>query len=98
MHWSLRMAILSLLPIRWKSALRWVYLSFSPLPLASLLFSQFVSLLRQPFCFFAFLFLGNGFDHSPLYNAMKLCPRKLTYKPKKQTYSYQRGKVEGWGE
>ena len=31
-------AFLSLLAILWNSAFRWVYLSFSPLPLASLLF------------------------------------------------------------
>ena len=39
LHWSLRKAFLSLLVILWNSAFRQVYLSFSPLPLASLLFS-----------------------------------------------------------
>ena len=39
LHWSLWKAFLSLLGILWNSAFRWVYLSFSPLPLASLLFS-----------------------------------------------------------
>ena len=39
LHWSLRKAFLSLLAILWKSAFKWVYLAFSPLPLASLLFS-----------------------------------------------------------
>ena len=39
LHWPLRKVFLSLLAILWKSAFRWVYLSFSPLPLASLLFS-----------------------------------------------------------
>ena len=39
LHWSLRKAFLSLLAILWNSAFRCVYLSFSPLPLASLLFS-----------------------------------------------------------
>ena len=39
LHWSLRKAFLSLLAILWNSAFRWIYLSFSPLPLASLLFS-----------------------------------------------------------
>ena len=53
LHWSLRKAFLSLLAILWNSAFRWVYLSFYPLPLASLLFS---ALLRQPFCFFDFFF------------------------------------------
>ena len=32
-------AFLSLLAILWSSAFKWVYLSFSPLPFASLLFS-----------------------------------------------------------
>ena len=39
LHCSLRKAFLSLLAILWNSVFRWVYLSFSPLPLASLLFS-----------------------------------------------------------
>ena len=39
MHWSLRKSFLSLLAILWNSAFIWVYLSFSPLPFASLLFS-----------------------------------------------------------
>ena len=39
LHWSLRKAFLSLLAIFWNSAFKWVYLSFSLLPFASLLFS-----------------------------------------------------------
>ena len=39
LHWSLRKAFLSLFPILWNSAFKWVYLSFSPLPFASFLFS-----------------------------------------------------------
>ena len=40
-----------------------------------LFFSQlFESLLRLPFCFFAFLFLGDGLDLCLLYNVMNLCP------------------------
>ena len=39
LHWSLRKAFLSLLAILWNSAFRWIYLSFSPLPFASLLSS-----------------------------------------------------------
>jgi len=35
LHWSLRKAFLSLLAILWNSALKWVYISFSTLPLAS---------------------------------------------------------------
>ena len=38
-------AFLSLLAVLWDAAFRWVYLSFSPLPLASLLFSAVL-----PFC------------------------------------------------
>ena len=37
LHWSLRKAFLSLLIVLWNFAFRWVSLSFSPLPLASLL-------------------------------------------------------------
>ena len=36
-HWSLRKVFSSLLAVLWNSAFRWVYLSFSPLPFASLL-------------------------------------------------------------
>ena len=39
LYWSLRKAFLSLLAMRWNSAFKRAYLSFSPLPLASLLFS-----------------------------------------------------------
>ena len=39
LHWSLRKAFFSLFAILWISAFRWVYLSFSPLLLASLLFT-----------------------------------------------------------
>ena len=39
LHWSLRKAFLSLLAILWNSAFKWVYLSFSPLLLASVLFT-----------------------------------------------------------
>ena len=38
LHWSLRKAFLSLHALLWNSAFKWVYLSFSPLPFASLLF------------------------------------------------------------
>jgi len=38
LHWSLRKAFLSLLAILWNSAFRCLYLSFFPLPFASLLF------------------------------------------------------------
>ena len=39
LHWSLRNAFLSLLAVLWNSAFKWEYLSFSPLPFASLLFT-----------------------------------------------------------
>ena len=39
LHWSLRKAFLSFLAMLWNSAFKWVYLSFSPFPLASLPFS-----------------------------------------------------------
>ena len=39
LHWSLKKAFLSLLDILWNSAFEWVYLSFSPLPFTSLLFT-----------------------------------------------------------
>ena len=40
LQWSLRKAYLSLLAILWSSAFRWEYLSFSPLLLDSLLFTD----------------------------------------------------------
>ena len=59
LHWSLRKAFLFLLAILWNSAFRWVYLSFSPLLFASLLFQLFV---RPPqsshFAVLHFFFLG----------------------------------------
>ena len=39
LHWSLRKAFLSLLAILWNSAFRCLYISFSPLPFTSLLFT-----------------------------------------------------------
>ena len=39
LHWSLRKAFLSLLAILWKSAFKWVYLSFTSLPFTSFLFT-----------------------------------------------------------
>ena len=39
LHWSLRKSFLSLLAILWKPAFRCLYLSFSPLHFASLLFT-----------------------------------------------------------
>ena len=75
LHWSLRKAFLSLLAILWNSAFKWVYLSFSPLLFASLLFSAICKAFSDNhFAFFAFLFLGDGLDHCFLYNVTNLRP------------------------
>ena len=59
LHFSLRKAFLSLLAIFWNSAFRWVYLCFSPLPLASLLFSAICKASSDyHFAFLHFPFLG----------------------------------------
>ena len=59
LHWWLRKAFLSLLVILWNSAFKWVYLSFSPLPLASPLFSAVCKASSDNcFAFLHFFFLG----------------------------------------
>ena len=59
LHWSLRKTFLSLLSILWNPAFRWIYFSFSPLPLASLLFSAICkSSSNNHFAFLHFFFLG----------------------------------------
>ena len=73
LHWSLKKAFLSLLANLWNSAFRCLYLSFSPL-LSLLFFSQLFVRSPQTFCFFAFLFHGDGLDPCVLYNVMKLHP------------------------
>ena len=65
---SLRKAVLSIVTI-WNSAFRWVYLSFSPLPFTSLLFSA-ICKASSDLCLFAFLCLRDSFDHHLLYNVM----------------------------
>ena len=58
-HWSLRNAFLSLLAILWNSAFKWEYLSFSPLPFTSLLFSVICKASSDNhFAFLHFFFLG----------------------------------------
>ena len=52
-QWSLRKAFLSLIAILWNSAFKWVYLSFSPLLFASLLFTDICK--ASPDSHFAFL-------------------------------------------
>ena len=59
LHWSQRKAFLSLLAILGNSAFKWVYLSFSPFPLASLLFSATCKASSDShFAFLPFFFLG----------------------------------------
>ena len=62
LHWSLRKAFLFLLAILWNSVSKWVYLSYSPLPLASLLFSAICkNFSSNHFAFLHFFFLGMVF-------------------------------------
>jgi len=59
LHWLLRKPFLSLLALLWNSVLKWVYLSSSPLPLASLLFSALCKAYSDNhFAFLHFFFLG----------------------------------------
>ena len=63
LHWLLRKASLSLLAILWNSPFRRVYLSFFPLPLASLLFSAICKDSSDNHtAFFHFIF-EDGLDH-----------------------------------
>ena len=58
LHWSLRKA-LSPVAILWNSAFKWVYLSFSPLPFAFLLFIPVCKASSDNhFVFLHFFFLG----------------------------------------
>ena len=58
-------------------AFRCIYLSFSPLPLTSLLFSAICKVSSDNH--FAFLFLGDGLFPYLLYNIPKLCPQFFRY-------------------
>ena len=59
LHGSLKKAFLSLLAILWNSVLKWVYLSFSPLPFTYLLFSAICKASSDNhFAFLHFFFLG----------------------------------------
>ena len=59
LHWSLRKDFLFLLSVLGNSAFSWVYLFFSPLPLASLLFSAIhKASSNNHFAFLHFFFLG----------------------------------------
>jgi len=58
LHWSMRKAFLSFLAILWNSAFKWVYLYFSPLPFASLLFPALCKVSSDNhFAFLLFFFL-----------------------------------------
>ena len=58
LHWSLTKAFFSLLAILWNSAIKWVYLSFSPLPFISLLFTAICKASSDKnFAFLQFFFL-----------------------------------------
>ena len=58
LHWSLRKAFLSLLAILWNSTFEWLYVSFSPLPLASLHFTAICKASSDNhFAFLHFFFL-----------------------------------------
>ena len=68
-HWSLRKALLSLLAILWNSAFRCLYLSFSPLLFASLLFRAICKV--SPDSHFAFLhFFSMGMVLIPVFCIM----------------------------
>ena len=59
LHWSLRKAFLLLLAILWNFALKWVYLSFFPLPFTYLLFrDNCKASWNNHFAFLHFFFFG----------------------------------------
>jgi len=74
---SLKKAFLSLLAILWNSAFSWVYFSLSLLFHFSPFLSCVESLLRQPLCLLAFLFLGDDFGHYLLYNVRIILSKVL---------------------
>ena len=83
LYWSLRKAFLSLLAILLNSTFKWEYLSFSPLLFTSL---HFTAICKASF---AFLFLGDGFDHCLLYNvtnSVHSFPHSLSIRSKPWIY------------
>ena len=58
LHWSLKKAFLYHLAILWNSVVGWVYLSFSPLPFASLFSAICKASLDNHFAFLHFFFFG----------------------------------------
>ena len=76
LHWWMRKAFLSLLAILWNFAFKWVYLSFSPLPFPSLLFTAiWQAFSDNHFAFFnVFFFLHFLFlEHSLLVHRNNWC-------------------------
>ena len=69
LNWSLGKAFLSLLAILWNSAFKWVYLSFSPLPFTSLLFTAICKASSDNlFAFLHFFFLGMVFTPDKIWS------------------------------
>ena len=71
--WSLRKAFLSFLAILWNSAFKWVYLSFSHLPLASLLFSVICKACSDNHFSFCISFLWGWSWSLPLVQCVCVC-------------------------
>ena len=65
LHCSFKNAFLSLLAILWNSAFSWLYLSLSPLPLASLLFSVTCKASSDSHFVFLHFFFGGWFWSLP---------------------------------
>ena len=65
LHWLLTRAFLSLLAILWKSAFRWIYLSFSPLLFTSFLFSAICKASSDKHFAFLHFFFSWGWFWSP---------------------------------
>ena len=91
LHWSLKKAFLSLVAILWNSAFRCLYLSFSPLLFASLLFTAICK--ASPDSHFAFLhFFSMG---------MVLIPRAGSNQRREEMQRQGRGSqettVHPWG-
>ena len=67
LHYSFKKAFLTLLAILWNSAFSWVYLSLSPLPFASLLFSAICEASSDnQFAFLHCFFFGWFWSPSPV--------------------------------
>ena len=85
-HWPLKKAFLFLLAIIWNCAFPWVYLSFSPLPFSSLLFSAICKAPQTtilPFCisfsWALFWSLSHVQCHKPLSKVLQaLCLSDVT--------------------